>query len=53
MRKQHAAVKVLTFAAQPGVEGVGLLEATSKFDAEDFARIFGRKSGATIRVLPL
>ncbi len=53
MRNRLTAVKVLSFTVQPGMEGVGTLEATSRFDAEDFARTFGRESGATIRVLPL
>lgn len=48
-----APVKVLNFNVQPGVEGVGMLEAASEFDAEDFARTFGRKSGSAIRLLPL
>ncbi len=48
-----ATVKILNFNVQPGVEGVGMLEATSEFDAENFARTFGQKSGAAIRLLPL
>lgn len=51
--RQLATVKILNFNAQPGMEGVGMLEATSEFDAENFARTFGRKSGAAIRLLPL
>lgn len=53
MRRRLTAVKIINFSVQPGMEGVGLLEAASRFDAENFARTFGRESGAAIRVLPL
>lgn len=51
--RRLANVKILNFDAKPGMEGVGMLEAHSEFDAEDFARTFGRKSGGSIRLLPL
>lgn len=51
--RRLATVKILNFNARPGMEGVGMLEAASEFDAEDFARTFGRESGAAIRLLPL
>lgn len=53
VRRRLTAVKILNFTAQPGMEGVGMLEAASRFDAEHFARTFGRESGAAIRLLPL
>ncbi|MBI5638119.1 MAG: hypothetical protein HZA03_09145 [Nitrospinae bacterium] len=51
--RRAGAVKVLNFTVQPGMEGVGMLEAASRFDAEHFARTFGRESGSAIRLLPL
>lgn len=53
MRSRITAVKVLSFVVQPGKEGVGIMEASSQFDAEDFARTFGQESGSAIRLLPL
>lgn len=53
MRRRITAVQVLTFTIQPGMEGVGMLEADSRFDAENFARTCGRESGSAIRLFPL
>ncbi len=53
MRQSPRTVKVVSYTARSGSEGVGVLDAPSRFDAEQFARRVGAAQGAEARLLPL